>query len=306
MHAAGGEPCYRDINAALGLSFMVCVRDTRRSLASWMTEGRDVFLIPTAALFGIRLRELHPPGAAVGLETLPEFAQHFEASYRPLIKTAIENNQPVLVWRGWPGDAAEQWGVVTAISDEGIGLCGATVTSGGDEVVLTAPPVQMHIVEEIKPKVPPEGELLRLAVRNARLVLEDKTDRRFGITTGPDVYRSWRQRLPSEKASETEPAADAKSHHRMAEAIVHARRSAVEFLSHHCERLGNPARVAIDGAVVECRGVIRALLPFCDLGTVRGLLQSEEGREKLAGGIKSAQAHEARLRDHIADLSSQM
>ncbi len=98
---AGLDLHYRAFSAALGHSFMtVSTGRDDDCLAWWPAFGRDALLVEAAALFGVRLREVHPPEAARGLSDAPEFAQHFEASYKPIILRALENREPVIAWQG--------------------------------------------------------------------------------------------------------------------------------------------------------------------------------------------------------------
>lgn len=303
---AGCEAGYADLNAGLGLAFMTSVRNPERCLATWMAKGRDALLERTAPRFGIKLRALHPPEAAAGLEDAPEFAQHFDASYRPLIERALENDQPVLACRGWPGESAELWGIITAVGDEGLGLRGTTPASGGELISLTTPPVQAYVVEEIRPHVPPDDELLRLAVRHADVVLRNQLDRRFGITSGPDVYPAWRERLRHEHVCAACSGHGANCHRQMAGAVTHARESAVEFLSHHRDRVADTARHLIGQIIAECEGVIHALVRSRNLDSVGTLLDTAEGRAHLADDVKLAQAHEERIRTHIGRLGEML
>ena len=306
LRRAGCEVHYRSLNAALGLSFMTSVRDPGRCLASWMAEGRDALLGRTAPRFGIRLRELHPPDAAAGLEDAPEFAQHFEASYKPLIKRMLEHDQPVLVSGGWPGKSSGQWGIIASVCDEGIGLSGTTLGSGSELVPLAAPPVQAYVVEEVAPHVPSDDELFRLVVCNACVVVQNRTDPRFGTTTGPGVYDSWLERLRHKHVCATCRGRGAGCHKRTASAVTLARESAVEFLSHHRDALSGPPRHNVDKLIAECKGVIQALGLSCDLSAVQQLLESEDGRAKLARDVELAHTHETAIRDYLGQLSEML
>ncbi|UCC31209.1 MAG: hypothetical protein JSU86_02815, partial [Phycisphaerales bacterium] len=103
-HDAGYEINLDDLNAALGLPWMTPAVPRERDLACWPMYARDAFLAEAGRLFGMNIRDIHPPEAARGLNGFPEFQQHFDASYRPLILKALEHNQAVLAWQGWPGD----------------------------------------------------------------------------------------------------------------------------------------------------------------------------------------------------------
>ncbi|MFH0982316.1 MAG: hypothetical protein V2A79_12355 [Planctomycetota bacterium] len=288
LRSAGCAVPYRTLNAALGLSFMTAVRHPERCLATWLSEGRDAFLVPIAARFGVRLRELHPPEAAIGVEQAPEFAQHFQASYRPLIARAIEHDQPVLACRGWPGEAATLWGVITGLDNGGLGLRGTTMISDGEPVALERPPVQVYVVEEIRPRVPSEDELLSRAVRNFRTVLHNRTDRRFGITTGPEAYQAWLERLRQQDVCAVCREQSGNCHRQMARLVTCARESAADFLAHYRGRVPDAVQHGLDAVGSACDEVRSALTAACDQGSVDVLIQSETGRSRLAAGVQAA------------------
>ena len=116
--------------------------------------GRDARLIEAGKLVGMQIRDVHPPEAARGLESAAEFDQHFDASYRPLIFRALENNQGVIAWRGWAGERELSWGWIRAACGEGVGFRGATIWSERElnslrNDLLVRPAVQLYIVERV-------------------------------------------------------------------------------------------------------------------------------------------------------------
>ena len=122
--------------------------------ASSIMFGRDARLIEAGKLVGMQIRDVHPPEAARGLESAAEFDQHFDASYRPLILRALENNQGVIAWRGWAGERELSWGWIRAACDEGVGFRGATIWSEQElnslrNDLLVRPAVQLYIVERV-------------------------------------------------------------------------------------------------------------------------------------------------------------
>lgn len=169
----------------------------------WPLLARDAFIVEGARVFGFGIRDVHPPEAAVGLDHVSAFRQHFEASYRPLIARALENNQAVLAWQGWPGEDAYQWGVIGEMAKvaSGMGIMGR---SGSDlrvdatcasQVELVDPPVQLYVVETFDRAGPTADELFRLTCRHARLGLENQCGKRFGVTTGPAAIDLWIDRV---------------------------------------------------------------------------------------------------------------
>lgn len=117
--------------------------------------GRDARLVEAGKNFGMQIRGVHPPEAARGLEDAPEFEQHFDLSYRPLILRALENGQHVLAWRGWAGGRELSWGWIRTAGTDGIGFRGATIWSEAElktlrDDLLTKPAIQLYIVERIE------------------------------------------------------------------------------------------------------------------------------------------------------------
>ena len=159
---AGGRADDDDLMAALGVSFMLTVVP-ELPCARWPAHGRDAFLEEAGGLFGLRFRNLHPPGAAVGLQQSVEFAQHFEASYKPLIAAAIANGEPVLAWMGWDSPCADQWGVITRYDEATGELFGVTPFGTADEVKLTGPAYQVYVLEASTTADPSPSQLAGVA-----------------------------------------------------------------------------------------------------------------------------------------------
>lgn len=147
---AGIEIGHRKLIAALGFDSSA-VHSPATTLNMF---GRDTRLIDAGRQFGMQIREVHPPEAARGLEAAAEFDQHFNASYRPLILRALENNQGVIAWRGWAGERELSWGWIRIACEEGAGFRGATIWSERElnslrNDLLVRPAVQLYIVERV-------------------------------------------------------------------------------------------------------------------------------------------------------------
>ena len=68
---AGEGGCAIDVDelhAALGLSLMM-VAVPEEDPGSWATHARDAFLIPAGRLFGLEIREIHPPEAGIPMKS---------------------------------------------------------------------------------------------------------------------------------------------------------------------------------------------------------------------------------------------
>ncbi|MHC4065832.1 MAG: hypothetical protein ACYSUI_15230 [Planctomycetota bacterium] len=307
IRRAGLEVDYDSLCSALGLSLMTS--STGRDddcLGWWMAHGRDVRLLEAAALFGLRLRDVHPPDAARDLDRAPEFAQHFEASYRPIVLRALENGQPVIAWRGWPDRSHSMWGVITEPSADGVGLAGATIWSDGRIVPLVAPPVQLYVVEEAAPRRPSGAELLRAAIEATRGVLNNEPDGRWNIVTGLEAYNLWAQRLIADQACP--PCGDRAGgcHSRMARFVTYARQSAVRYLQSCRSGSGAPLELLMDSLIVQCRGQLDALGPALDESRTSQLIRTSQGRQTLAANILAAREFEQNITNTVAELDRRL
>ncbi len=258
--------------AALGLSWTALAVPSEPDLARWLMYARDAFAVEATRLFGITLRPLHPPEAARGLSDAAEFVQHFDASYRPLILRALENNQPVLAWRGWSGSHPTgmtdlMWGIVERSSKKGVGFEGtlfpATIDRFAENATLCRPPVQVYVVETVTPTQPDRDELLDMALSHVGLVLDNKLQERFGVLTGPQAYDAWVQRLSEAQEEESDPARVVREHRHLALSLMAAHESGVRFL-----------RSYVGGAQRKNRAIGEALIPLCE--SVISCLQASE------------------------------
>ncbi|MCH8967377.1 MAG: hypothetical protein IID43_06830, partial [Planctomycetes bacterium] len=247
---AGYDVDTDDLHAALGLSMVAYAVPGDMELANWSMYGRDAFLVDTARAFGMTVRAIHPPEAARGLGGAAEFAQHFDASYRPLIARALEHDQPVLAWRGWPGDHRLAWGLIKEACLQGVGFRGVVLTeagapSGAPLETLETPPVQVYVVENAMPVEPPPDALLKLAVGHTRQALCGKLTAPFGVITGIGALRYWSDAIASNRGmGVARPGLD-RSHQVLATSTRNANLSAVRFLQRLYDRAptcdGSPA-----------------------------------------------------------------
>ncbi len=196
MCASGCEVDVDDLHAALGLSLMFCASKDAPT-DRWPTLARDAFIPKACKLFGMIVRDLHPPEAARGLGSAETFEQHFVASYLPHIERAIENGQSVLAWQGWPGEQSA-WGILSQRSAEGIGLAGIAfsgMTVGkkatSDIVSLTCAPLQVYVVEINAPTLPPTTSLLRMTMRHTQQAWSPTVGERFGVLLGKHAAEHW-------------------------------------------------------------------------------------------------------------------
>jgi hypothetical protein len=286
-----------DLGAAMGLPVMLAAPWDDRPLKRWPGLARDAFLVDAAHLFGIPIRELHPPEAARGLESVDEYAQHFDASYRPLILRALEHGQPVLAWLGANdfGNEFPIWGRIVDGAEQGIGLKAAyyaaadsSGSSGSVVVTLSKPPVQVYVVEETVPAAPPPAEIRRCAWDHWQAILSNRVGDRFGVITGPGAFDAWIDRLDSASAASEDAVAVVQGHQCLARATVAAHQAAVAFID---KMLGKGIGQEVSRAMSlrdACQEVVEALAHSTDACNVGQEYSLRTSRLKLISHVASA------------------
>ncbi|MGI0149316.1 MAG: hypothetical protein ACREDF_07270, partial [Thermoplasmata archaeon] len=208
LHRSGCDVDSDDLHAALAHPWMFCAVPSEPNLGLWPLYARDRHLVAAGRLFGLTIRPIHPPEAAKGLAQTEEFRQHFDASYRPLILRALEHDQPVLAWRGWPGRWDAAWGILRKPCTSGVGFLGSIAVGGGsaphgdgpnksgesDAVELLHPPTQVYVVERVQATKPEPPVLLQTVIEHARDVLADGAVDAFGVLTGTPAWDAWFER----------------------------------------------------------------------------------------------------------------
>lgn len=295
--AARRNDCSIDLDslvAVLALPWLDCAVAAEPDAGRWPAYARDAFLEPAGRLFGLTIRGIHPPEASRGLRASPEFDQHFEASYRPLMLRALEHGQPVLAWQGWPGQHQLAWGLVETASDGGARITGRI--PGSDEngedsanYILERPAVQVYVIESIAPASPPLGEVWLLARQHARIALQNGLSDRFGITTGPAAYDAWLDQLVHPPAVAALCGASALAHD-----------SAIRFL----ERVSSEAAVTEPEVARVLRDRVReiaaAMRNLANAERIGMFLATEDGRRYVSSVLRSAQAASRAMLDALS------
>ncbi len=267
----GSELQRDELHAVLGLSFLIGVpTDETISPQFWPMFARDAFIVEGARVFGFGIRDVHPPDAAVGLDHVSAFRQHFEASYKPLIARALENNQAVLAWQGWPGEDAFQWGVIGAMGegDAGLGMVGRTGSglrgdeTSASEVELVDPPVQLYMIETYDPAEPTADELFRVACRHARRALENQCGDRFGVTTGPAAIDLWIDRVRQLDGGDGLLPARVAEHQTSAREFAAGFISGIRFLKRQHGGASDAGKRMIPDLTASCHKAATALTSF--------------------------------------------
>lgn len=262
----GQVPNPDDVHAVLGLPWLYCASPTESSISHWQTMARDLCLVPAARVFGLQLRDIHPPEAARGLESATEFEQHFDASYRPLIARALEHHQPVIAWRGWENESGSSWGIVTHIVDDGVGFAGVTPRQRGEVVefapaLLVRPTWQVYVVEAMEPANPTSRSLVATALLHARQALDPAIGERLGLLTGVQAFDRWMQ--VASESSLSQPATRNELRE-LLHSVMWNIRVGVQFLNKHVR--GVDGRDARDiSAIGETMDRWRSsVAPLCD------------------------------------------
>lgn len=261
--AAHGAPReYDELIALLGLgAAFVAVRG--ECPGHWPTHARDAALVETADRLGLRLRDLHPPDAAIGLETSAEFPQHFQDSYVPLILRALQHGQTALAWRGWPSPGQYEWGVITAA--DGDQLYGYAPGGNGQLMPLTGPAYQVYVVEEHRPPDARNLEpaaLFEHAARVSRALWDGAPALRFGVKTGTAAYQLWSDALADADLCPHcgEPAHVCQS--RLVRPLVSARRHLATWLQRIADALDPKPKEAATRWAYACEDFVRWWQPF--------------------------------------------
>lgn len=293
---------YEEFVAMLGLGAITVAVDDE-PLGWWSSFGRDVYLADVAARYGMRLRELHPPPAAAGLQHAVGFAQHFRDSYAPLIKTALEHEQYVLLWRGWPPPRDRLWGVLTA-QRSGM-LIGYTLWHDGNEIPLLGSAHQVYVVEgfdhEIAGRLDAPArfhEVCTRAVDHWRRSVEPN----YGIRTGAAAYDAWCAALHSGTAADQIPLEH--QQHSQARTYISARRSLAYWLRTIAGQL-SPADLTLAARWANaCDQLCETLAPYESAEVIRTTLAAADGFDRICSAIAEAKQIEHEAIARLADAIS--
>jgi len=305
--AAGTDLDHDELCAALGISLVAIAGPPDTSPALWPTFGRDVFLTQTARLFGMQLRDLHPPEVAVDMLWADEFPQHFDLSYKPLIVRALENGQPVLAWRGWEEAFAPRWGVITAA--EGDTLLGVVPGAAG-RLRLAAPALQCYVVELYEARTPSSEELLAAAVAHAdaylnrpEVLFRRPTTGGAKLVTGPKAYDAWAAWLQTQRPG-TDDDPNREAFRAYACALYTARDSARRFALGSDAVQGPDHAAILDSIASACESLACEVSPFCRPTEIMAFWSTAEGHQELLEVIHSAQAIDRQIADYIRRLAA--
>jgi hypothetical protein len=302
---AGGQPdppAYDELVATLGLGSAMTAAPGE-CLGWWWTYARELALEQAAALYGLRLRGLHPPQASAGLDRSPEFAQHFVDSYVPLIRQALAHEQPLFAWRGWPPPADRQWGVLVAA--DGGQLSGYTLGCEGRTVPFVGPAHQVYVVEgrpAPQATITSASAWFQQSCRAAVAFWEPSSSVGDNIELGQRAYRLWRESVEHPPAC---PLCGGRSSHcvaQLARVLASARRHQAAWLERLADRLDNGRRAQAERWAAACHSMAERLQPYGSEQPTKAALQSPLGREQLAQAIAEVGALESRLIESLPDV----
>lgn len=285
--------------ALLGLGSIITA-DPPSCLRSWPKAGRDAALLSTAELIGIQLRELHPPSASRGLNRSAEFDQHFRDSYIPLMRRALESDQSLLAWCGWPAPYRNEWGLITHAKD---GQFSGQIFSASDEqaskeFTLENAAYQVYVVERIDPLVFPTRTPAQCYEHVAEITRRfwDGTllaDRQ--VLSGQRAYELLMETLFDEKIC---PQCEMRGTRCLAEVIqnlTQARSIQRAWLTTIGEQLTPPHSLTAHRWAQTCEAVVARLQPYQDAAKLDEMITLATGRQEVAGAIELAAGMENAL-----------
>ncbi len=289
LRAGGRSAVYDDVNAALGLSFIITSVQDDPCPGNWSCYGRDFNLASAAKALGLRIRDLHPPDVSIGLDRAPEYEQHFDASYRPLIERALEHGQPVIAWCGWPAPNEQSWGLLTSIGGAGLGYSGV-MAGAAQPASLVGLPIQLYVVEDVDAADPTPSPVWEAARAALARVASGDVDPRVRSRVFSDTYERWGYFIRSQYAHGCQRRGHsiAACHHRLATTVADARRSAAEFLRARRDCVPPRFRPQIDGLATSYSNLVLQLADSCALDRVSRMVGSLEGLATLRNQVQAA------------------
>lgn len=281
----GDPPPYEELVSVLGLGgTVVAVRDD--CLGWWPTYGRDVALLSAARLYGVLLRELHPPAAAEGLDAAEQYAVHYHDSYEPLIRRALEVGQVALAWRGWPEPHDREWGVITGSSSEG--CTGWAVGTTAEPTMMTGPAWQVYIVERVeRPGMLSDENRFEAALDALRQFWRGpcaKADR--ALVTGGGGYRILCERLESGQPCRHCDERSGRCLAQLATRVAGSANASATWLEGLAPSLGDEAAKTAERWIALCRETAGVMEPLAAEESAARLLSHDatrtQWRETLA------------------------
>lgn len=286
---------YDELVSILGLGFLFTAAPGR-PVRQWPRFARDNALLPVAAGLGLRLRDLHPPDAAAGLEQSAEFPLHFADSYVPLIRRALEHDQPVLAWAGWETPETFNWGVICGHDGDTLLGCAAGETAPRP---LVGPALQVYVAEAFTPTRMSADDALAFTARLARAAWYGDLELPAGVLSGRDAWQAWQQVAGTADAAgaHADLAELATSFTENQRAFSRWLRGLDPVTPAHREYAARWAD-HLDAAVA-------AIKPLCDVQALEAELGTAAGRKAVAQTIAERALREGAFRESLDDQEGQ-
>jgi len=303
LAGAGREVSYEELAAVLGFSTtLVAVRG--EALGWWCTFARDTHLYETARLYGVRLRALHPQAASRGLESSSEFAGHFRDSYAPLIERALEHDQPVLVWRGWPAPRERLWGLIIEFRS-GM-FIGHSLWHNGQPIPLVSAAHQVYVVEHCDQVAKPLAQTEQFErVRKQTLSAWRRVPAaNESIVCGAAAYADWQERLSRTRDDEHEVTPRFRQHAQATRVLVSARRYLAIWLRSIGDALAPAAFKATAHWAGACDRIVDLLSAYTVDEAVGPLLDSPAGVREVCAALDQSCRIERETVDVLGSLDS--
>jgi hypothetical protein len=315
FRAYGRDLDYDELAAVTANSLMITWTPDAADPTWWPVCGRHAFLESAARAYGLALRDLHPPDAAPRPPAPPEYDLHFRDSYLPFIQSALERDQPVLAWAGWPAPHEMLWGVITDTVAASKQCIGRSCASPGQRVLLTGAPVQVYLVQDYTETRPTPGQVLSAALQRADAVFNNRLDASFGVVSGPTALEKWLDALTTEPGAPdlgqgVRPAPNgldqtrgpADFHPCLARFLVCGRRSAIRFFERFRPHADTAQQSTMDTCLTLFRKVVTCMEPACDADYVSSRLETDSGRGELIDPLAQAIDLERRAAGAISAL----
>ncbi|MEE8384322.1 MAG: hypothetical protein V3S01_00205 [Dehalococcoidia bacterium] len=317
FRAYGRDLDYDELAAVTANSLMTTWTPDAPDPTWWPVCGRHAFLESAARTYGLALRELHPPDAAPRPPAPPEYELHFRDSYLPFIQAALERDEPVLAWAGWPAPHEMLWVVITGVDAASRQCTGCSCASPGQRVLLTGPPVQVYLVQDYTETCLTPGQVLSAALQRADAVFNNRLAASFGVVSGPAALEKWHDALATDPgAPGLDPAVGPAPndldqtrgpgdfHPCLARFLVCGRRSAIRFFERFRPHADAAQQSTMDTCLTLFRKVVTCMEPACDADYASSRLKTDSGRGELSDALAQAIDLERRAAGVLSALLS--
>jgi len=286
LGACGRQVDHDELAVATGTALMTSYAPRAAPAQRWNVHGRHAFLVQAARLYGLDLRDLHPPSAAPVPPPPREFDLHFRDSYLPFVEAALRRGEPVLAWMGWPEPCASEWGLITEIDPAARRCAGLTRASAGAIVALAGPPIQAYTIQAYVPRADEPRTQLEHLLSLASVILENRIDPSYGVLTGPAALRVLVEKIEGSTPQDEPETLPAASIAEVFRAYVEGRRRVAHFLQKRLDRLPDEVRALAGDMAAVLHRASDSLAPWLGVQAIESARSSSQGRRLLASIIE--------------------